>query len=96
LCGSDGITYSNECELQREAACTNNTNLQVFYEGECTENESLEESTPSEEEDEQELNISKQNSALHLLKLTCISPSGVFILLLQIGSFVYTSYYFLF
>ena len=34
VCGSDGQTYSNRCELGREA-CTNNENLRTLYAGAC-------------------------------------------------------------
>ena len=33
-CGSDGKTYSNECDLKR-AKCCENPNLHMLYEGEC-------------------------------------------------------------
>ena len=34
MCGSDGITYSNECQLE-SAKCKGNPNLHVAYAGEC-------------------------------------------------------------
>ena len=39
VCGSDMVTYGNDCELEREA-CKNNSNLTKLYDGECktTEN----------------------------------------------------------
>ena len=35
VCGSDNVTYGNDCELEREA-CKNNSNLTKLYDGECT------------------------------------------------------------
>ena len=34
VCGSDNVTYGNDCELEREA-CKNNSNLTKLYNGEC-------------------------------------------------------------
>lgn len=36
VCGTDGIDYKNQCELQR-AACTSNTNITVKFLGKCGE-----------------------------------------------------------
>lgn len=35
LCGSDGVTYSNECEIN--CAMKYNRNLEIFKQGECTQ-----------------------------------------------------------
>ena len=34
VCGSDTVTYGNDCELEREA-CKNNPNLTKLYDGKC-------------------------------------------------------------
>ncbi|KAL3289355.1 hypothetical protein HHI36_022791 [Cryptolaemus montrouzieri] len=34
VCGSDGVTYNNQCELQ-QAACTSNANITVKFPGKC-------------------------------------------------------------
>ena len=34
ICGSDGKTYNNSCNLQRDA-CLNHLNLTEAYKGEC-------------------------------------------------------------
>lgn len=36
VCGTDGVDYKNQCELQR-AACTSNTNITVKFLGKCGE-----------------------------------------------------------
>ena len=35
ICGTDGKTYSNDCELKVEACYTHNHDLKVEHEGEC-------------------------------------------------------------
>lgn len=35
VCGTNGETYSNKCELERKACQTENDNLAVNYQGEC-------------------------------------------------------------
>ena len=35
VCGSDGRTYINECELRRES-CTTKTNIRVLHDGKCS------------------------------------------------------------
>ena len=35
VCGSDGKTYINECELRRQS-CTTKTVIRVFHEGKCS------------------------------------------------------------
>lgn len=35
VCGSDGITYGNECKLRLEA-CRHNRNITVFFNGPCS------------------------------------------------------------
>ncbi|PFX14340.1 Neuropilin-1 [Stylophora pistillata] len=35
VCGSDGVTYGNEC-LLKKAACENNTRIKIMEEGSCT------------------------------------------------------------
>ena len=34
VCGSDGITYPNECEMER-AACVGGTAITLEYQGHC-------------------------------------------------------------
>ena len=36
VCGTDGITYSNLCHLEKKACATGDTDLIMRYEGECT------------------------------------------------------------
>ncbi|KAJ8960090.1 hypothetical protein NQ314_006115 [Rhamnusium bicolor] len=36
VCGSDGVDYRNQCELQ-QAACTSNSNITVKFSGKCGE-----------------------------------------------------------
>ena len=35
VCGSDGQTYVNECELRRQS-CTTKTNIRVLHDGKCS------------------------------------------------------------
>ena len=35
VCGSDGKTYVNECELRKQS-CTTRTNIRVLHEGKCS------------------------------------------------------------
>jgi hypothetical protein len=35
VCGSDGKTYVNECELRKQS-CTTKTNIRVLHEGKCS------------------------------------------------------------
>ena len=36
VCGSDNVTYNNDCYLQWDtSACKNNSNLTKLYDGEC-------------------------------------------------------------
>ena len=35
VCGTNGKTYNNECELKVEACYTHNHNLKVKHDGEC-------------------------------------------------------------
>ena len=34
VCGSDGKTYVNECELRKQS-CTTKTNIRVLHQGKC-------------------------------------------------------------
>ena len=34
VCGSDGETYVNECELRKQS-CTTKTNIIIFHQGKC-------------------------------------------------------------
>ena len=36
VCGSDGETYINECELRKQS-CTTKTSIKVLYQGKCGE-----------------------------------------------------------
>ena len=38
VCGSNGLTYSNACQLQ-SAACTTKSSITIAHEGECTAEE---------------------------------------------------------
>ena len=40
VCGTDGSTYPNRCELGREA-CDNNNNLRALYAGTCVQSKGL-------------------------------------------------------
>jgi coxsackievirus/adenovirus receptor len=35
VCGSDGKTYVNECELRKQS-CTTKTNIRVLHQGKCS------------------------------------------------------------
>ena len=35
VCGSDGQTYVNECELRKQS-CTTKTNIRVLHQGKCS------------------------------------------------------------
>lgn len=37
VCGSDGVDYKNQCELER-AACSSNTNITIKFSGKCGKN----------------------------------------------------------
>lgn len=35
VCGSNGVTYSNECELKKEQGCQGVEDLTLRHKGEC-------------------------------------------------------------
>ena len=39
VCGSDGVTYRNKCQLHQETTCKGISGVTISHRGECSEGE---------------------------------------------------------